>query len=37
MIDKLYPDIGSLTLLEKYDILGAKLFKFIIYVEDEWR
>ena len=37
MIHKLYPEIGSNILLEKYDILGAKLFKFIIYVEDEWR
>jgi len=25
------------VLLEKYDILGARLFKFILFVEKEWK
>lgn len=37
MIDQLYdiPEINSLK--EKYEILGAKIFTFIKYVEKEWR
>lgn len=37
IIQKLYPDLEIEDLLTKYDILGAKLFKFIMYVEKEWR
>lgn len=36
-IQNLYPDIEIDILLEKYDVLGAKLFKFITYVEKEWK
>ena len=37
MIQKTNPDLKTNKLLEKYDILGAKLFKFITYVESEWK
>lgn len=37
MIQKLYPELEIDDLLTKYDILGAKLFKFILYVEKEWK
>ena len=37
MIQKLYPELETEDLLSKYDILGAKLFKFIMYVEKEWK
>ena len=37
MIQKLYPGLETEDLLAKYDILGAKLFKFIMYVEKEWK
>ena len=37
MIQKLYPELETVDLLAKYDILGAKLFKFIMYVEKEWK
>lgn len=37
MIQHLYPEIETTVLTEKYDILGAKLFNFISYVEREWK
>jgi four helix bundle protein len=37
MIQKLYPELKTKELFEKYDVLGAKLFKFIMYVEKEWK
>jgi four helix bundle protein len=37
MIQKLYPDLEIKDLLNKYDILGAKLFNFIMYVEKDWK
>jgi len=37
MIHELYAEIDTKLLIEKYDVLGAKLFKFIKYVELEWR
>ena len=37
MIQQIYSDLKTNALLEKYDVLGAKLFKFIKYVESEWR
>ncbi|OBX21226.1 four helix bundle protein [Gelidibacter algens] len=37
MIQKLYPDLKIKDLLNKYDILGAKLFNFIMYVEKDWK
>ena len=37
MIEQIYSDLNTKDLLEKYDVLGAKLFKFIIYVEREWK
>ncbi|MCM8569185.1 four helix bundle protein [Gramella jeungdoensis] len=37
MIDQLY-DISEIRpLKEKYEILGAKIYTFIKYVEKEWR
>ena len=37
MIDKLY-DIDEIKVLkEKYEILGAKIYSFIKYVEREWK
>ncbi|MEZ4795961.1 MAG: four helix bundle protein [Flavobacteriaceae bacterium] len=35
MIEQIYSDLKTKYLIEKYDILGAKLFKFITYVESE--
>ncbi|MEZ4858803.1 MAG: four helix bundle protein [Flavobacteriaceae bacterium] len=37
MINKLYDLESSQELIEKYDNLGAKIFKFIKYVENNWR
>jgi len=37
MIDQLYPELNTKVLIEKYDILGARLFKFILFVEKEWK
>ena len=37
MIKNLYPELDLTNLIEKYDILGAKLFNFISYVEREWK
>ncbi|WP_435139201.1 four helix bundle protein [Formosa sp. A9] len=37
MIQGLYPEIEVAFILEKYDALGAKLFKFINYVESNWK
>ena len=37
MIENLYPALEVNGMINKYDILGAKLFKFIIYVEKEWK
>lgn len=37
MIQQIYSDLKTKDLLKKYDILGAKLFKFITYVESEWK
>ncbi len=38
-IKTLYPDLANETeqLLKEYDSLGSKLFKFIEYVENNWR
>ena len=36
-IQKLYPALETTALLKNYDILGAKLFRFILYVEKEWK
>lgn len=30
-------DLDVKSLIEKYDVLGAKLYKFIVYVENEWK
>lgn len=37
MIDKLYTIQEIKTLKEKYEILGAKIYSFIKYVEKEWK
>ena len=37
MIEKLYPELDVKLLIDNYDILGAKLFKFIMYVEKDWK
>ncbi len=37
MIAKLYPEIETKELILKYDALGAKLFTFIKYVENNWK
>ena len=37
IIHKLYPELRVEDLLAKHDVLGARLFKFIMYVEKEWR
>lgn len=37
MIEKLYPDLDVKLMIDKYDILGAKLFKFIMYGEKDWK
>lgn len=37
MIQQLYPESETVALIEKYEILGAKLFSFIQYVEREWK
>ena len=37
MIQQIYSDLETKVLIEKYDILGAKLFKFIKYVESDWK
>ena len=37
MIQKLYTELETEDLLTKYDVLGAKLFKFIMYVEKDWK
>ena len=37
MIKVLYPELETVALIEKYDILGAKLFNFVLYVEREWK
>lgn len=36
MMSQLYPEIDFNSLVEKYDNLGAKLFKFTKYVEQNW-
>ena len=37
MIEQLYPVLDVKIMIDKYDILGAKLFKFIMYVEKDWK
>ncbi len=37
MIDNLYDIDGIKALKEKYEILGAKIYSFIKYVEREWK
>lgn len=37
MIRRLYPEIEATHLVEKYDVLGAKLFNFILFVEKDWK
>ena len=37
MIQQIYSDLETKVLIEKYDILGAKIFKFISYAESEWK
>ncbi|TYA56700.1 four helix bundle protein [Formosa maritima] len=37
MIQQIYPELEINDLLEKYNMLGAKIFKFIKYVEKEWK
>ena len=37
MIEKLYPELEVKTMIDKYDVLGARLFKFIMYVEKDWK
>ena len=37
MIEKLYPELEVKIMVDKYDVLGAKLFKFLMYVEKEWK
>lgn len=37
MIQKLYPNLKIKDLHKNYDVLGAKLYKFILYVEKDWK
>ena len=37
MIEKLYPELEVKTMIDKYDVLRARLFKFIMYVEKDWK
>lgn len=37
MIDKLYELLEVKELIKEYDILGAKLYTFITYVENNWK
>ena len=37
MLEALYDDINCKEMIDKYDALGAKLFKFIQYVESDWK
>ena len=36
-IKELYPELELNDLNKKYDMLGAKLYKFILYVENNWK
>ena len=37
MLTELYPDLGFEKMSEKYDKLGAKIYKFMDYVETSWK
>lgn len=37
MIQKLYPELETQVLIEKYDTLGGKLYSFKKYVEQHWK
>ena len=37
MIQTIYPDISVTILVEKYDLLGGKIYNFIKYVEKDWK
>ncbi len=37
MLNELYPKLGFDGIIPKYETLGAKLFKFISYVEISWK
>ena len=37
MLAVLYPDISFKQMIEKYDQLGAKIYKFTEYVETSWK
>jgi len=37
MIDRLYEIDGTKELKPNYEILGAKIYSFIKYVEREWK
>ena len=37
MIQEIYTEIDVSDLIKKYDILGAKIFSFLKYVEKEWK
>lgn len=37
MLNDLYPESGFRDILTKYEKLGARLFKFISFVEISWR
>ncbi|UZH54858.1 four helix bundle protein [Salinimicrobium tongyeongense] len=37
MINELYTLEGTLELIKKYDLLGGKIFSFMLYVEKNWK
>ena len=37
MLAELYPKIDFKQMIQKYDNLGAKIYKFIKYVETDWK
>jgi len=37
MINQLYPDLEVESMIKKYDELGAKIYKFTNYVEENWK
>ena len=37
MISAIYPDSELKTFIDNYDILGAKLYNFIQFVEKDWK
>lgn len=37
MIQNIYTDVPVSDLIEKYDLLGGKIYSFITYVENNWK